>query len=53
MKGMWSGEENANVQELLQQLKQAQHAIAQLYQENRELSRQLAERTIETPMSQS
>jgi hypothetical protein len=48
-----SGDENVNVQELSQQLKQAQLAIAELYQENRELRRQLAERTIETPTSQS
>jgi hypothetical protein len=48
-----SGDENVNVQELSQQLKQAQHAIAELYQENRELRRQLAERTIEMPTSQS
>jgi chromosome segregation ATPase len=47
------GEENANVQEMKQQLKQAQHVIAQFYQENRELRRQLAERIIETPASQS
>jgi anion-transporting ArsA/GET3 family ATPase len=47
------GEENANVQELKQQMKQAQHVIAQFYQENRELRRQLEERIIETPGSQS
>jgi hypothetical protein len=47
------GEENANTQEMKQQLKQAQHVIAQFYQENRELRRQLAEKIIETPTSQS
>jgi hypothetical protein len=36
-----------------QQLKQSQHVIAQFYQENRELRRQLAEKIIETPASQS
>jgi hypothetical protein len=34
-----SGEENTNTQEMKQQLKQAQHVIAQFYQENRELRR--------------
>jgi hypothetical protein len=48
-----SGDENVNVQELSQQLKQVQHAISQLYQESRELRKQLAERTVETPTSQS
>jgi hypothetical protein len=36
-----------------QQLKQAQQVIAQLYQENRELKRQLTERIIETPVLHS
>jgi hypothetical protein len=48
-----SSDENMNVQELSQQLKQAQHAIAEIDQENMELRRQLAERTVETPASQS
>jgi len=39
-------DENVNVHELSQQLKQAQYAIAGIYQENRELRRQMAERTI-------
>jgi hypothetical protein len=33
------GEENANTQEMKQQLKKAQHVIAQCYQENKELRR--------------
>jgi len=41
-------EENVNSQEMKQQLKKAQHIISQLYQENKELRRQLAERIIET-----
>jgi hypothetical protein len=36
------GEENANTQEMKQKLKQVQHVIAQFYQENIELRRQLA-----------
>jgi hypothetical protein len=49
-----SGDENMNVQESsVAKLKQAQLAIAELYQENKELRRQLAERTIEMPTSQS
>jgi hypothetical protein len=48
-----SGTENMEVQESSQQLKQAQLAIAELYQENRELRKQLAERTVETTTSQS
>jgi hypothetical protein len=47
------GEENANTQEIKQQLKQDQHVIAQFYQENRELRRQLAGKIIETLASQS
>jgi hypothetical protein len=47
------GEENANTQEMKQQLKQAQHVIGQFYQENRELRRQLAEMIIETLASKS
>jgi hypothetical protein len=47
------GEENANTQEMKQQLKQVQDVIAQCYQENRELRRQLAEKIIETPAPQS
>jgi hypothetical protein len=47
------GEENENTEEVKQQLKKAQHVIAQSYQENRELRRQLAEKIIETPTSQS
>jgi hypothetical protein len=41
------GDENMNFQELSQQWKQAQLPIAELYQENRELRRQLGENTIE------
>jgi hypothetical protein len=47
------GEENANTQALKQQLKQSQHVIAQFYQENRELRRQLEERIIDTSSSHS
>jgi hypothetical protein len=47
------GEENANIQEMKQQLKQAQQVISQFYQENRELKRQLTENIIETPTSNS
>jgi hypothetical protein len=47
------GDENTNFHEFSQQLKKAQHAIAELYQENRELRRHMAERTIETLVSQS
>ena len=43
--------ENVEVQESSQQLKQAQHVIAQCCQENRELRIPLAEKTIETPAS--
>jgi hypothetical protein len=45
------GEENANVQELSQQMKQAQHAIVQIYQEKKGLRIKLVEMTIEIPMS--
>jgi hypothetical protein len=44
------GEENVNAREVKQQLKQAQHLISQLYQENRELRRRLTKRIIETPL---
>jgi hypothetical protein len=47
------GEENANVQELKQATKASATRYCPIYQENRELRRQLAERTIETPASQS
>jgi chromosome segregation ATPase len=47
------GEENENVQELSQQLKQAQHVITQCYQESRELRRHMSENTIEMPTLQS
>jgi hypothetical protein len=47
------GEENANTQEMKQQLKQAQHVIGQFYQENRELRRQIVEMIIETLASKS
>jgi hypothetical protein len=47
------GEENENTQEVKQQLNQDQHVIAQFYQEKKELRRQLAEKIIETPASQS
>jgi hypothetical protein len=45
------GEENENNQEVKQQLKKYQHVIAQFYQENIELRRNLAEKIIETPTS--
>jgi hypothetical protein len=38
------GEEDAYTKEVKQQLKKSQHVIAQFYQENKELRRQLAER---------
>jgi hypothetical protein len=41
-----------DIRESSQQLKQAQLTIAELYQENRELKKQLAERTVETSTSQ-
>jgi hypothetical protein len=41
-----------NVRESTQQLKQAQLAIVELYQENRELRRQLAAKTLEVSASQ-
>jgi hypothetical protein len=41
-----------NVREPSQQLKQAQLAIAELYQENRELRQQLAAKTLEVSASQ-
>jgi hypothetical protein len=47
------GEEDVDIKEVKQQLKKAQHVIAQFYQENRELRRQLAERIPETQASQS
>jgi len=47
------GEEHENTQEVKQQLNQDQHVIAQFYQEKKELRRQLAEKIIETPASQS
>jgi gas vesicle protein len=47
------GEENENTQKMKQQLKQAQHVIAQFYQENKELRRQLSGKIIETLASQS
>jgi hypothetical protein len=50
---MGLGKENANTQEVKQQIKHAQHVITQFYQENRELRRQLEEKIIETPTSQS
>jgi hypothetical protein len=37
-----------DIRESSQQLKQAQLAIAELYQENKELRKQLVERTVET-----
>jgi hypothetical protein len=42
----------ANIREPTQQLKQAQLAIAELYQENRELRQQLAAKTLEVSASQ-
>jgi hypothetical protein len=42
----------ANIREPTQQLKQAQLAIAELYQENKELRRQLAAKTLEVSASQ-
>jgi cell shape-determining protein MreC len=48
-----SGTENMEVQESSQQLKQAQLAISELYQENKELRKQLAEKTVETTTLQS
>jgi hypothetical protein len=43
---------SADVHESSQQLKQAQLAIAELYQENRELRQQLATKTLEVSTSQ-
>jgi hypothetical protein len=43
---------DTNVREPTQQLKQAQLAIVELYQENRELRRQLAAKTLEVSVSQ-
>jgi hypothetical protein len=42
----------SNVREPTQQLEQAQLAIVELYQENRELRRQLAAKTLEVSASQ-
>jgi len=47
------GEEDVDIKEVKQQLKKAQHVVAQLYQESRELRRQLIERIPETQASQS
>jgi regulator of replication initiation timing len=47
------GEKDVNIKEVKQQLKKAQHVIAQLYQENGELKRKLAERTLEAQAPQS
>jgi hypothetical protein len=46
-------EEDAYIKEVKQQLKKAQHVIAQFYQENIELRRQLTEIILETQASQS
>jgi hypothetical protein len=40
-------EKYSYVKEMKQQLKKAQHIIAQLYQENRELKKKLIEKTLE------
>jgi hypothetical protein len=45
--------EDMDTREPSQQLKQAHLAIAQLYQENKELRKQLVERTVETSTSHS
>jgi hypothetical protein len=42
------GEEDADTKEVKKQLKKPQHVIAQFYQENRELIRNLEERILET-----
>jgi hypothetical protein len=47
------GEEHVDINEVKQRLNKAQHVIAQLYQENRELRRQLAERIPKKQASQS
>jgi hypothetical protein len=44
--------EGTNIREPSQQLKKVQLAIAELYQENRELRQQLAEKTLEASTSQ-
>jgi hypothetical protein len=44
--------EGTNICESSQHLKQAQLAIAELYQENRELRQRLAEKTLEASASQ-
>jgi hypothetical protein len=47
------GEKDSHVKEMQQQLKKAQHIIAQFYQENRELKRKLTEKTLEEKTPQS
>jgi phage shock protein A len=39
-----SGERDTKIREMQKQLKEAQHVIAQFYQERRELKRKLAEK---------
>jgi hypothetical protein len=46
-----TGTESMDVRESSQQLNREQLAIAELYQENRKLRRQLVERTVETSTS--
>jgi predicted RNase H-like nuclease (RuvC/YqgF family) len=46
-------EKDSHVKEMQQQLKKAQHIIAQFYQENRELKRKLKEKTLEEKTPQS
>jgi phage shock protein A len=44
-----SGEEYSEVREMQQQLREAQHVIAQFYQESKGLKRKLAEKASDDP----
>jgi hypothetical protein len=47
-----SGEKDSEIREMQQQLREAQHVIAQFYQESRELKRKLAEKALEAQTPQ-
>jgi hypothetical protein len=47
------GKKDANIKDVKQQLNKAQHIISQIYQKNKELKRNIEERTLEQQTTQS